>query len=69
MQIKVARGSEEIMVNVVFILCVVVMLCLTSYGVAIELIFDRESIVLTALLTVVVRVCLVPSSLSRQPQL
>lgn len=53
-QIKIARGSEEIMVNVVFILCVTVVLSLTAYGVALDEIFERSSIILTALLTVVV---------------
>ena len=54
MQVKVSRASDEIMVNVVFILCVVVVLSLTAYGVEVPNIFDRSSIILTALLTVVV---------------
>eukprot|EP00750_Incisomonas_marina_P010298 INCI16260.5.p1 GENE.INCI16260.5~~INCI16260.5.p1 ORF type:complete len:369 (+),score=30.20 INCI16260.5:156-1109(+) len=53
-QVKVSRASDEIMVNVVFILCVVVVLSLTAYGVEVPNIFDRSSIILTALLTVVV---------------
>ena len=43
------------MVNVVFILCVVVVLSLTAFGINVDMIYDRESIVLAGLLTIVVR--------------
>ena len=54
-QIKIARGSDEIMASIVFILVVVVILSFTGYGVDVESIADRSNIILTALLTVVVR--------------